>query len=590
MKQRIIAIVAAALLILAVCSCGTSGNPPASTTASAAAQTTTAAPSETTTTATTTTATTAEASSKTEAQTEKATTELAAADGAAEVEMFLDISWLPDAHAVGYNSRIGRAIMEATGVKLVITKAKTGDSEQINLLLASDDLPDMVCVEFSHPIFGALRESDRVADLMPLIKDYAPELYDTMGEGYWNFYTSDTGINNYYANCAFSPKSGEKYCAYGGWCPGLFVREDIWSAMGEPDITSPDKLKDHLIDVKDRYPDVKPIMFGSSDTLGLTASCYDLGFFKSAFGIEMYYETPDGKITAGFNHPEYGNFLAWVNGMYRDGFYTREDIAGNAEARKSWTEQGNLYMYANDNVPNVQYPPAGNPDVKYTTAPVFSTFKATQQTGIFWCATFISSKCKDPSAAIRLMSYCASQEGDRLIAWGEEGIDWEWNANGVPVYTDYYKESNAESVTQYDYQMERGFLLPFSNWSDHEWTALSIPEDAPYMKRARDLYQDMYFARLNFLSLNPVGNMPENITVQQCRDYYNEMIPQIIMANSKDECLALFETMKKELVNKGLAEVEAYWTMKSDKARNAFGADKLILRGADSVIYHKLYG
>ena len=34
-------------------------------------------------------------------------------------------------------------------------------------------------------------------------------------------------------------------------------------------------------------------------------------------------------------------------------------------------------------------------------------------------------------------------------------------------------------------------------------------------------------------------------------------------------------TLKKELVSKGIADVEAYWTAQSNVRRDAFGADKL---------------
>ena len=98
------------------------------------------------------------------------------------------------------------------------------------------------------------------------------------------------------------------------------------------------------------------------------------------------------------------------------------------------------------------------------------------------------------------------------------------------------------------------------------------------------------FYRLNIMGINPVGSMTENVVLQQCRDYWEEKIPDIIMAESESECLALFETLKKDLANKGIAEVEAYWTAQSDIRKEAFGEDNLVMYGADNVMYHKLYG
>ena len=47
----------------------------------------------------------------------------------------------------------------------------------------------------------------------------------------------------------------------------------------------------------------------------------------------------------------------------------------------------------------------------------------------------ISSKCKNPEAAVRLYDYCASFEGAELILNGIEGEDWNL-VNGVPLPTD----------------------------------------------------------------------------------------------------------------------------------------------------------
>jgi putative aldouronate transport system substrate-binding protein len=168
------------------------------------------------------------------------------AGGIVELSLFLNYSWITDNSGYGFgtpDSRIMKEITEKTGVGLNVTAAKTGDNEQVNILIVSNDLPDLVSVDYLSPVYGTLSESDLVADLMPLIKQYAPEFIDTMGQEYWNFYKFDSGINNFWASCAFSPKSGEKYAAFGGWHPILAGRNDIWEAFGKPDISTPEKFK-----------------------------------------------------------------------------------------------------------------------------------------------------------------------------------------------------------------------------------------------------------------------------------------------------------------------------------------------------------
>ena len=112
--------------------------------------------------------------------------------------------------------------------------------------------------------------------------------------------------------------------------------------------------------------------------------------------------------------------ISFLNELYRRGFITREDLAGTDDTIKAKREQGSVYMFVDG--PNaLQYPPAGNPDVSYMAGPVFDTFLATQQGGIHWCATFITTNCDNPEAAIKLTSFLASTEGDRAEPVGHRG-------------------------------------------------------------------------------------------------------------------------------------------------------------------------
>jgi hypothetical protein len=127
------------------------------------------------------------------------------------------------------------------------------------------------------------------------------------------------------------------------------------------------------------------------------------------------------------------------------------------------------------------------------------------------------------------------------------------------------------------------------NWGDHEWVTLNVGEEEPFWHRARVLYQDHFYGRLNFLSLNPSGSITESIIFQQCDDYFKETFPKIIMAGSRNAAISLFNDMKSVLISMGIGEVEKYWTTKSNKVKEAFGAENIRLKGADSVVYHKLY-
>jgi putative aldouronate transport system substrate-binding protein len=397
-----------------------------------------------------------------------------------ELSLFYDVSWIGEAYKIDWEkTRIGRRLIEKTGVKVNITNARTDDHQQLNMMLASGDLPDIVVVQMGDPTFSVMSESDAVLDYIPLINQYAPELIDTMGQEYWDFYKNSRGVSNFFATCAFAPKSAEKYSAFGGWCGVLAAREDIWNAYGEPDISTPEKLLAHLQDVRNRYPNLKPMLFGplSNFSLGVTNQA-GLNFFKEGFGVKAYYERPDGSILAEYNDPEWINYIYWLNQLYTQGFLTREELGGGTDQLTSMKEQGNVYMYEGG-PEDLRYPPAGNPNLKYTAVPPFDKFMACQQVSLAWFTTFITKNCKNPEAAIKLISYMASTEGDRLVQWGEEGVDWEFDASGAPRYTAWRTDQVQNNQTNYN--NERGNALFTMNWSDHEWMALGIVNEEAHL-------------------------------------------------------------------------------------------------------------
>jgi ABC-type glycerol-3-phosphate transport system substrate-binding protein len=85
-----------------------------------------------------------------------------------------------------------------------------------------------------------------------------------------------------------------------------------------------------------------------------------LNFFKEGFEIEAFYEKSNGSIATAYNHPENVNFLAWINELFREGFITREELAGTDDNIRAMQKQGNVYLYVAQ-IRGIELPPAGWP-------------------------------------------------------------------------------------------------------------------------------------------------------------------------------------------------------------------------------------
>jgi len=85
---------------------------------------------------------------------------------------FIDMSWyVVDTWG---KDDISPIITEKTGVTLDITKATTGDSSQLEVMIASNQLPDLVYVENSI-MFDRLANSQYSLAFDELMKEYCPE-------------------------------------------------------------------------------------------------------------------------------------------------------------------------------------------------------------------------------------------------------------------------------------------------------------------------------------------------------------------------------------------------------------------------------
>lgn len=357
--------------------------------------------------------------------------------------------------------------------------------------------------------------------------------------------------------------------------------------MGSPELSTTDELMEHLLAVKAAYPDVAPLAPAAAETLSLTTGWSGLGWWRAAFGVQAYYEEEDGSISGWYNDPNADKVITFINDLYLNGLYTREDFVEDPDAYNKMCESGDIYMKFGHPNDTTLYAPAGNPDVMYIASPMVDDWLACQQENIAWMATFITSNCKDPEAAIKALSWLCSDEGDIVNQWGIEGEDYEYDENGVPNYTDWYYEQTEESLE--DYNSNLGRFLGSMNWADHLWTSETVPDEVENLHEAREQAQDHWVGIMNMMSINPNDSSEAAVVFQQCKDAWTAAIPNIIMAESNEEALRLFDELKATLEDMNISVVEEYWTAKSDKVKEAFGEENCILEGADTAIYHEWF-
>ena len=179
-----------------------------------------------------------------------------------KLRFFNDETWWP--YTV-WEGRIPEKISENTGVTFEVTTA--ADSTALNLMIASGDLGDIILTSDNAKI-SRLQNSDMCYTLDELAQMAGEESFD-VHPVLRLVNTADDG-NLYTIMCGYSPDYYmEEYPKAVYETTGLVVRDDIYEAIGSPEINNLDEFEAMLAEVKKQYPDVVPFMYNYTHTNGI---------------------------------------------------------------------------------------------------------------------------------------------------------------------------------------------------------------------------------------------------------------------------------------------------------------------------------
>ena len=337
-------------------------------------------------------------------------------------------------------------IAKRAGVNVNWNFVALADHEtKLNAYIASNDLPDIFVAGNSLAV--DLISHGKLLDMRPLLEEHGANVLAD-GENKYNF-----GIN-------------QKGAVYGlpvqisyPWAMG--VRRDWMENLGydvaegsmmEMDISTFTQL---MIDFAQNDPDGD----GENDTFGFCAEDGSAGMFTpifAAFGIplqgwdSMYYDAEAGECYSVLQHPRFAEAMETFRTLYQTGGMDRE-FAAVADAS---TEFGYLW---NSTAGGASWSPAGTTNnwvSRYTEEGVdensFIYLNITDDNGenggyyVGYSASWVcvSASCENPEAAIQLINYLYSVEGDTLAYLGIEGTHYQWTNKEAEdfEYIGIYKE------------------------------------------------------------------------------------------------------------------------------------------------------
>ncbi|SHI05476.1 extracellular solute-binding protein [Clostridium grantii] len=321
-------------------------------------------------------------------------------------------------------------------LKGILSKSSSDEATAYNLMIASGDMPDIVSYKSVSDLEKLGRDGGLIV-LNDLIDEYAPNLKAYM-EKNPKFKKEALALDgNIYA----IPKYFDVEPA-----EGYFIRKDWLDKLG---LEVPQTIEE-LYTVLKAFKEKDPNGNGKADEVPYfdRVQAGNIFDFFYLWDSSNDFIPRDGKINYGPLEPEFKVAIENLRKWYDEGLIDAEIFTRGLGSRDTLLADnvggfthdwfGSTASYNEklpDTIPGFEFIPMAPPEnlngerKEYTIRP---------KSGGGWG---ITSSCKDPVTAIKYFDYWFSEEGDTLINFGVEGIDYEL-VDGKPVYTDHVMKSD----------------------------------------------------------------------------------------------------------------------------------------------------
>lgn len=482
-----------------------------------------------------------------------------------KLSIFIDYDWyVVDTWG---KDDVSKEITKRTGVSLDVTKGS--DLNQLQVLLASDMLPDIV---FTENQINRFQSTDISYAWDELISKNCPEFKDlvdpieivnnTADDGHFYTLTTHYISNKDWENPKSLPSNGS---------PGFYYREDIMNELGNPPMDTFDDLVNVFKQVKEKYPDMSAYLpvWGWGDP------------FMQFMGLQdpnQPYIKADGTVGIGVSQPNMIDYYLFYNRLVREGYLAKETFTLKStqwaqimytgkvfSAARNCYVQDMMNLYYDDNGIKAKFTPLLH-SLKYNGEDKYMAF----DTGIGWSSTFITKKCQNPERAIKFMEFLKSPEGDCLSQWGIEGVHYTLTSDGLPKYLPgFEKAEEVDTGIGAWYFQASGLGEGVRDFA----TTINNPKYATRVDLLK--FVKAHFKRnpeLNFTQ--PLADTEEANIAVSIRDLVANASVGVIIAASEEQARENFNKMMDDVEKIGLSRLEAYKTQAYQKVKPKYDAIK----------------
>ncbi len=484
---------------------------------------------------------------------------------------------------------------------------KQDATERLNLMLADDEYPDVI-VGMPDDMAETFIDQDRALELTPYLEKYGQNLIDGFGD-YLNLLKDDDG--NLY-KLAYS--WGHTTDVMGR---DFSIRYDLLQEAGLPMY---DSFESYYETVK-KLVELNPTNEQGEKTYGFTAfSEKGEEFYKTPlaymglYGVSSGTNTSGGTITHYYKQNDDGSITHWVdteeglevakyiNRFWREGLidpdFQTKDYDSALAFMSNERVVGNIGTWWHSYVGGHQVWQSTEEDWTIDKRMQCVTFEETDATPALISDNFIrttrniiTDKCDNPEEVMLFWNWECTPMGVAFTSMGPEGEGRPWSIDedgNCKVNDWYWYGKDGDNTFLWDswenemgsgnywmaapgYTPENRVDDPSEGWADpvaavNEWDLVPNFDEMDQSRLApgqqiQKLNQEtskayVWDQTLWTISFSP--DDPEKIINQDIADHISSAWVEIVMADTEEECVELFEQMREDLHSMGLDDLVAY--------------------------------
>ena len=486
------------------------------------------------------------------------------------------------------NSRVSRYITAKTGVDIrFIVPAGGLEEERLNTMIAGNALPDFITLGFWAGQIPMMIDAGMLYALNELAELYDPFFFTVANPERLAWYAQPNGNTYGYPNASFTAIDIERFAGRLTSNQTFLVRNDIYEAIGRPDMTTPEGFLNALRAAREMFPTVDgqpliPLTFGEFGATGNnTLEEYLLNF------LAIPPETADGRFYdpgIGPSHPDYVMWLRTFRQAASEGLIPMDVFVNNRSQIEELAAQGRFFamLYQNWDMQAAQHARfAIDPNTIYIAVDGPRNSLGEPHTlpsgGISgWTLTLISRNVRDRARAIQFLSYMMSEEGQMTLFFGVPednpfGIEptFTW-VDGVPTLLPYIAEmdqfdKNRQEIeigVQYTY-----WMLMNTPWTYQFPMGFSPALEQPQLWTRPFVRSFAVYDRLEMEPGSAYAIIHDNIARRWGQD-----LPRLILAGSDGEFDQIWNSFQTFKMAQGFERLQARQTELLERNRAAMAA------------------